>query len=33
MGQTFFSTPEYPDQLQVPHSLLFHGYQRLFPQG
>jgi hypothetical protein len=29
MDQTFFSTPKYPDQLQVPPSLLFHGYQEV----
>jgi hypothetical protein len=32
-GKRFFCTPEHPDQLWGPHSLLYNEYQQLFPQG
>jgi hypothetical protein len=32
-GKRFFSTPQRPDQLWGPDSLLSNGYLGLFPQG
>jgi hypothetical protein len=29
----FFSSPEHPDKFWGPSSLLYSGYQRLFPWG
>jgi hypothetical protein len=31
-GKRFFSTPQRPDRIWDPHSLLFNGYQELFPE-
>jgi hypothetical protein len=32
-GNRFFSTPQHPDRLWGPPSLLFSGYRRFIPQG